>query len=67
MKKTEKNTDMFREMSNEELIRTGGGSFAYDFGRFLRYMGIYIYEGTGVRGTVCATTDFVANMVVNNQ
>lgn len=65
MKKTEKNKNIFREMDNEELIMISGGSFAFDLGRFLRYVGIYIYEGTGVPGTVAATTDFIANMVVN--
>ena len=57
---------MLRELNNEELIKTSGGSFAFDLGRLLRYTGIYLYEGGGLRGTACATADFAANMVVNN-
>ena len=67
MKKLEKHTNLFTEMNKEELTKINGGSFAYDLGRFFRYMGIYIYEGTGIRGTGMANLDFLTNMYLNNQ
>lgn len=66
MNKLEKHKNLFTEMNREELTMINGGSFAYDFGRLLRYMGIYIYEGTGVRGNMYAYSDFVTNIIVNN-
>jgi bacteriocin-like protein len=66
MKKLEENKNLFTEMNKEELTKINGGSFAYDLGRLIRYMAIYVSEGTGVRGNMYAYTDFVTNMVVNN-
>lgn len=54
-------------MNREELSVINGGSFAYDLGRFIRYMGVYFANGTGVTGTLSANADFIANMVMNGQ
>jgi bacteriocin-like protein len=65
MKTTENNNYSFSELNYEELSAINGGSFAYDLGRFLRYMGIYYANGTGIPGTVAANIDFVINMIQN--
>ena len=56
---------IFNELNNEELSIINGGSFAYDLGRFLRYMGIYYANGTGIPGTVAANIDFATNSFLN--
>ncbi len=66
MKKSETLKARFTEMNHEELKNINGGSFAYDLGRLIRYMGIYIHNGGGYPGTCAATLDFVGNMVTNN-
>jgi len=66
MKKSETITNSLRQIDSNELPQINGGSFAYDLGRLIRYVGIYIYEGTGIRGNMYAYTDFVTNMAVNN-
>jgi hypothetical protein len=67
MKKNKKDYIRFNELNHEELSDIKGGSFAYDFGRFLRYMGIYYANGTGITGSVAANVDFITNMVLNEQ
>jgi bacteriocin-like protein len=66
MKKSKTLEARFTEMNREELTNISGGSFAYDLGRFIRYMGIYIYNGGGVPGTCAATLDYVGNMISNS-
>jgi len=67
MKKTENLKLRFMEINHEELSVINGGSFAYDLGRFIRYMGVYFANGTGIPGTAVANADFIANMVLNSQ
>jgi hypothetical protein len=67
MKNSENLQLRFMEMNREELSVINGGSFAYDLGRFIRYMGVYFANGTGVTGTLSANADFIANMVMNGQ
>jgi len=67
MKKSEILISRFTEMNHEELNNISGGSFAYDLGRFIRYMGIYIHNGGGCSGTIAATCDFVGNMIANSE
>jgi hypothetical protein len=67
MKKTENLKLRFMELNREELSVINGGSFAYDLGRFIRYMGVYFANGTGIPGTAAANADFVVNMVMNGQ
>ena len=40
MKKTDFKHGTFREMTEDENFGCRGGSFAYDVGRFLRFVGI---------------------------
>ena len=55
------------EMSADELTGTMGGSFAYDAGRFLRFIGIDAYYGyNNGLGFSVATLDFIINMQENN-
>jgi hypothetical protein len=65
MKKNKSDLFMFNELDHEELSDIKGGSFAYDLGRLLRYMGIYYANGTGITGTMAANVDFATNMVLN--
>jgi hypothetical protein len=57
----------FTEINRDELLSVSGGSFAYDLGRFLRYMGVYLANGTGMVGTAAANADFIINQVLNGQ
>jgi len=58
----------FSEISASEINRLGGGEgFAFDAGRFLRYFGVYIGNGTGVAGNVAAMSDAIANYVLNTE
>jgi hypothetical protein len=66
MKKTEKPELRFIEMNREELTVINGGNFAYDLGRFIRYMGVYYANGTGVTGILSANADFFANIAINS-
>ncbi len=66
MKKSEILTSRFTELNHKELNNISGGSFAYDLGRFIRYMGIYIHNGGGYPGTIAATLDFTGNMIANS-
>lgn len=65
MKKNKMNHFIFNELNNEELSIINGGSFAYDLGRFLRYIGIYCANGTGMPGTVAANVDYATNIYLN--
>jgi hypothetical protein len=67
MKKTENFHPGFTEINPEKLSLINGGSFAYDLGRFLRYMGVYYANGTGVTGTLSANADFIVNSFLNGQ
>jgi hypothetical protein len=55
-----------REMTSGELTCTQGGSFAYDAGRFIRFMALDLYYGynNGLGFTV-ATLDFIINAQEN--
>jgi hypothetical protein len=66
MKIDELNKHGFSTIREDELIQLGGGDgFAYDFGRFLRYMGVYIANGAGMPGTYAAVADAVYNHIKN--
>lgn len=67
MKKTENYHLMFNEMNYEELSAINGGSFAYDLGRLLRYVGIYYANGAGMTGAASANADFIVNEYLNSQ
>ena len=49
MKKTEKSTDRFNQLSPDELTSIVGEGFAYDAGRFLRYLAL---AGGGMAGQI---------------
>jgi hypothetical protein len=54
------------ELSADELACTHGGSFAFDAGRALRFLGITAsYGGTCGVGTGMAIIDFCSNIVIN--
>ena len=68
MKTKEATEENFSEITESEITRLGGGEgFAFDAGRFLRYMGIYIANGTGVAGNVAAMSDALANYLLNTE
>lgn len=52
-----KDVENFRLMSTEQLMEVNGGGFAYDVGRFIRYLAL--------GGGVAAYVDWVANDAVN--
>lgn len=58
---------VLRALSPEELTIINGGSFAYDLGTFLRFLGIYYANGMGASGHVAATSDYVYNQYINGQ
>lgn len=66
MKKNENNSVSFIELNQNELSGIQGGSFAYDFGRFVRYCGIYFTNGTGIPGTIAANVDYAINTMQND-
>ena len=59
-------TNSLQVLSTDELTDTHGGSFAYDAGRLLRFLGLDFYYGdsNGV-GITVATIDFIINMQQN--
>jgi hypothetical protein len=58
MKATYGNSLNFRDLSIDECMSTcGGSSFAYDFGRVLRFLGI---AAGGVYGPTYAISDWIA-------
>jgi len=66
MKTNELTHTCFSEIKGDEITWLGGGEgFAYDFGKFLRFCGIYIANGTGPTGTAAAIGDAVGNYVIN--
>jgi hypothetical protein len=67
MKKIENLYPSFRELNPEELSIIFGGSFAYDFGTLLRFLGIYYANGMGASGYASATADFAVNQYMNSQ
>jgi hypothetical protein len=52
-----KDVENFRLMSTEQLMEVNGGGFAYDVGRFIRYLAL--------GGGVAAYVDWVTNDAVN--
>jgi hypothetical protein len=55
------------DLTSDELTGTLGGSFAYDAGRALRFLGLDIYYGyNNGLGFSIATLDFIINMQENN-
>ena len=65
MKKTKNFIPGLRELNIEELSIINGGSFAYDLGTLLRFLGIYYSNGMGASGYSEAVADYVANQVKN--
>jgi hypothetical protein len=55
MKTTEKSPDRFNHLSPDELTSIGGEGFAYDAGRFLRYMAL---AAGGMAGQIQIYADF---------
>lgn len=66
MKNSEIITNGFSEISEKEATKLNGGGFAYDFARLLRFVGVYIGNGTGMPGTAAAAADLAANEASNN-
>ena len=56
MKTTEKSTDRFSHLSADELTSIGGEGFAYDAGRFLRYLAL---AGGGMPGQIQIYADLM--------
>ena len=52
-----KDVESFSLMSTEQLMEINGGGFAYDLGRFIRYLAL--------GGGVAAYADWVYNDAVN--
>jgi hypothetical protein len=65
MKRNEFCTESYTGLNYEELSSVQGGSFAYDLGLFLRYMGIYFINGTGMSGTAAANADLAVTLMQN--
>jgi len=65
MKKTEILYPALREINPEELSIINGGSFAYDLGTVLRFLGIYYSNGMGLNGYTEAVADYLANQYKN--
>ena len=65
MKKAEKFNPELRGLIPEELSSINGGSFAYDLGTLLRFLGIYYGNGMGAPGYASATADYVVNKFNN--
>lgn len=66
MKNTELTSTGFSEISGTEAANLNGGGFAYDAGKFLRLLGVYIGNGTGMPGTAAAVADFALNKAMSN-
>ena len=68
MKTTEVSQMYFSDIAGNEITRLGGGEgFAYDFATCLRFIGIYVANGTGITGYISALSDAVANNIINNE
>jgi len=52
-----KDVENFRLLSTEQLLEVNGGGFAYDVGRFIRYLAL--------GGGLAAYTDWAYNDAVN--
>ncbi len=65
MKKTENLYPALSELNAEELSLITGGSFAYDLGTLIRFLGIYYSNGTGASGYSEAMADYYANQYKN--
>jgi hypothetical protein len=64
-KNMEKAMNVFRPLEAEALAEHRGGSFAYDVGRFLRFL--YISGGaSSAAGIAAGMADWVANDAANN-
>ena len=60
-------TNHLTELSGDELTRTEGGSFAFDAGRFLRFVALDVYHGyNNGLGFTIATLDFTINSLENS-
>ena len=57
-----KNRENLLEMTTEQLMEMSGGGFAYDVGRFLRYIAL----GGTTANPRNAYVDFVVNEIVND-
>jgi len=62
MEKTMENN--IQVLDDESLRQTSGGSFAFDAGRAIRFMGIYLGYDVSVAGYM-ATLDFIINKTIN--
>jgi hypothetical protein len=65
MKKSENLHPALREINPEDLSILYGGSFAYDLGTFIRFLGIYYSNGMGLNGYTEAVADYVINQYNN--
>ena len=57
-----KKIENLKEMTVEQLMEMNGGGFAYDVGRFLRYIAL----GGTTANPMNAYVDFVVNEIVND-
>ena len=53
MKSTELSTEQFMDLSPVEMSSIGGEGFAYDAGRFLRFLGLSASGATGMAQAIC--------------
>ena len=58
-----KNREIISEMTVEQLMEMNGGSFAYDVGRILRFIGLS--GGGHPVGMACAVAEWQALAMVN--
>jgi len=56
MKTNQLNLDQFEDLSRAELLAIGGEGFAYDAGRFLRFLGLSARGAAGVQQAIIEIT-----------
>ncbi len=62
----EKQLAQFKTMDRAMLMETNGGGFAYDAGRFLRSLGIYMINGGGIPGLIAEAADSAVCSTLND-
>jgi hypothetical protein len=61
MNKSNFNEFNLTDLTISEAKGTNGGGFAYDFGFFLRELGVYIVNGANIGGGLAVVADVAAN------
>ncbi len=52
---------VIQELTEKEMQSVNGGSFAYDFGFFLRELYVSVINGGGIAGAAAVATDLGEN------